>query len=99
MSYLIDTNVLSEIRKGDRAHPRLAAWFAAAAEDALYLSVLALGEIRQGIERVRPRDPAKAAALERWLGRVVAGYSERILGIDTAVAEQWGRLGRSGRCR
>jgi len=93
VSFLLDTNVLSEIRKGNRGDARVAAWFAAVAEDDLYLSVLVLGEIRQGVERLRPRDPAQAAALDRWLGQVSAGFAGRVLGIDAAVAAQWGRLG------
>ena len=93
MSFLLDTNVLSEIRKGNRGDARVATWFAAVAEGDLYLSVLVLGEIRQGVERLRPRDPAQAAALDRWLGQVSAGFAGRVLGIDAAVAAQWGRLG------
>ena len=69
MSYLIDTNIISELRKGDRCDPNLAAWWAAVAEDVLFLSPLVLGEIRKAVELARPRDPAKAEALERWRER------------------------------
>ena len=92
MSYLIDTNIISEIRKGTRCDRQVAAWYASIAEEDLFLSTLVLGEIRRGIELARLRDPDKAAALERWLGQVEAAFGGRVLGIDNAVADQWGRL-------
>ena len=57
-----------------------------------YISVLVLGEIRQGIERVRPRDPAQAAALDRWLAGLLPAYRDRILPVTPAIADEWGRL-------
>ena len=60
MSYLVDTNVISELRKGEKADPAVRAWFASVADDAIFLSVLTVGEIRQGIERIRRRDLAAA---------------------------------------
>ena len=92
MSYLIDTNVISELRKGARADRRVADWFAGLAEDDLYLSVLTIGEIRTGIERIRRRDRRAAASLERWLHEVLEAHRDRILPVDEAVAEEWGRL-------
>lgn len=92
MSFLIDTNVISEIRKGNRCDPGVAAWWADVAEDDLWLSALVLGEIRKGVELARRRDPQKAAALEAWLGEVVAGFADRVLPVDAAVAEEWGRM-------
>ncbi len=92
MSFLIDTNVISEIRKGPRCDEQVAAWYAKVEDAELYLSVLVLGEIRKGIEWARPRDPAKAEALERWLGAVEQGFGSRILPIDRAVADEWGRM-------
>lgn len=92
MSFLIDTNVISEIRKGTRCDPGVAAWWAEVAEDDLWLSALVLGEIRKGVELARRRDPQKAAALEAWLGEVVAGFADRVLPVDAAVAEEWGRM-------
>lgn len=92
MSYLIDTNIIAEVRKGDRCHPRVAHWWASIADDELFLSVLVLGEIRKGIELVRPRDPAKATALERWLNTVAAAFTGRILPVDQAIADEWGRM-------
>ena len=92
MSYLLDTNVLSELRKGRRADPRVGTWFSTVAEEDLWLSVLVIGEIRRGVETVKRRDPRKAAALERWLTRLTRDHADRILPVDRAVAEEWGRL-------
>ena len=93
MSYLIDTNIISEIRKGDRCHPQVSAWWQGVAESDLYLSVLVIGEVRKGIELARRQDPQKAAALERWAGEVVDGFSARILDVTADVADEWGRMG------
>ncbi len=90
--YLLDTRVLSEICKGDRCNARVAAWFASVAAEELYLSVLVVGEVRQGIERLKRREGSRAAALERWLGDLCSAYTDRLLPIDLAVAETWGRL-------
>jgi len=90
--YLVDTNIISEIRKGERCDPQVAHWWAGVDDDDLYLSVLVLGEIRQGIERVRPRDPRKADVLEHWLDRVRGSFGERILPVDDEVAEEWGKM-------
>lgn len=92
MRYLIDTNILSELRKGARADGAVRRWFADSSRCDLYLSVLTLGEIRSGIERIRVRDLAAAEALESWLCRVTTEYSDRILPVDEAVAEAWGRF-------
>ena len=92
MTYLIDTNIISELRKGEGCDPRVAAWYATIADDDLFLSTLVLGEIRKGVERVRPRNAAKAEALEAWLERVETAFEGRLLGVDRAVADQWGRM-------
>ena len=78
MSYLIDTNVISELRKGDRCDPAVAAWWAKVDEDELWTSALVLGEIRRGIELARRRDPQKAKALEAWLEEVISGFGDRV---------------------
>lgn len=88
MTFLVDTNVLSEIRKRDRADLGVRRWFESTAEDALFLSVLVLGEIRQEIERKRKRDPH----LEVWLKGLEGTFGDRILAVDAAVADAWGRL-------
>lgn len=92
MSLLLDTNIFSELRKGAKANARVRSWFAGVAPEEIYLSVLAIGELRRGVELVRRRDSRQADALERWLLRVVKDHEERILVVDGAVAEQWGRL-------
>ena len=92
MSYLLDTNVLSELRKGKRANPRVVAWFEGVADKEVFISVLVLGELRQGVERVRRRDPAAAARLERWLDALATGYADRALPVDDRIADLWGRL-------
>ena len=92
MSYLIDINIISEIRKGARCDVHVSAWYASIADADIFLSTLVLGEIRQGIELARPRDAGKAAALERWLRDVEAAFDGRVLGVDNAVSDQWGRM-------
>lgn len=92
MPFLIDTNVISELRKGERADPGVASWFAELADEEVYLSVLTLGEIRRGIESIRRRDPEGGVALESWLGRVSEAHRDRVLPIDRSIAEEWGRM-------
>ena len=92
MSFLVDTNVISEIRKGARCDAAVASWWATVNEDDLWLSALVLGEIRKWVEIARRRDPQKAAALDAWLGEVTAGFGDRILPVDMAVADEWGRI-------
>lgn len=92
MTWLVDTNIISELCKGPRCHRGVASWWAAADERDLHLSALTLGEIRKGIEALRPRDPIQAQALTVWLDAVRTGFGARVLGVDGAVAETWGRL-------
>ena len=92
MNYLIDTSIISEIRKGDRCDPNIASWYETIEDASLYLSVLAIGEIRKAVERVRPEDSTRARAIENWLKAVDKAYGERILPVDRAVADEWGRL-------
>jgi predicted nucleic acid-binding protein len=95
--FLIDTNVISEIRKGDRANPAVSAWFDAHAAESYFLSVLTLGEIRKGIEQIRGKDAGKATAFEIWLSEIAVSYEGRILGIGLDEAEIWGRLSSGGK--
>jgi len=92
LNYLIDTNIISEVRKGDRCDANVAAWYASIADEDLFLSTLVVGEIRKGVELLRARDAGKATALERWLQDVESAFEGRILGIDNAVSHQWGRM-------
>jgi predicted nucleic acid-binding protein len=92
LNYLLDTNVISEVRKGGKCNPHVARWYDSIDDTEIFLSVLVLGEIRKGIERARPNDPTKARALEKWLAEVTTGFADRILPIDRAIADQWGRM-------
>ncbi len=92
MTFLIDTNIISEVRKGDRCDPAVATWWNGVAEDDLWLSPLVLGEIRKGVELSRRHDSRKADAIEAWLGNLMSGFGDRILPVDAAVAEEWGRM-------
>ena len=94
--FLIDTNVLSELRKGARADVNVRRWFEGIDENSIFLSVLVTGEIRRGIESIRKRDPRAASALERWLDKVMEAHSERVLPVDAATADEWGRLDARG---
>ena len=91
--FLLDTNVISELRKGVRASSRVRAWFEAQLGSDIYLSVLTLGEMRRGLERIRRRDEASATALEKWLERLKREYSDRLLAVTERIADRWGRLG------
>lgn len=93
MKYLLDTNVIAELRKGTRANAKVRAWFATLGPDAIFLSVLTIGEIRRGIENLRQRDLAAARALDSWVLRLVTEHDERILPVDLPIVEEWGRLG------
>lgn len=91
--YLVDTNVISEARKGARADPGVRAFFREAAPDALYLSVQTLGEIRRGLENIRHRgDADQARRLEEWLLGILSGYADRVLDFDADCAQVWGGL-------
>jgi predicted nucleic acid-binding protein len=92
VTFLLDTNVVSEVRKGRRMDPHVRAWDAATRDDDKYLSVLTLGEIRRGIERIRRRDAHQARALDNWLRILVHQYVDHVLPVDASVAEEWGRL-------
>ena len=92
MNYLLDTNVIFELRKGDKCHPAVADWWARVSENELYLSTLVIGEIRKGVELARAKDPHKADVLERWLGEIASAFADRILPIGSDVADEWGRM-------
>lgn len=90
--YLLDTNVVSELRKGRRTNPKVLIWFGAVDEAELFVSVLLFGEVRSGIERILARDPAQAGVLERWLTGLESNYEDRVLPVTLAIADRWGRL-------
>jgi toxin FitB len=91
VTYLLDTNILSETRKRQAA-TGVTDWIAATPPELLHVSVLTLGEIEHGIVRIRGRgDHEQAVGLERWLREVELGFADRILPITLPVASAWGR--------
>ena len=93
MKFLLDTNIISEIRKRDRAHPNVIRWLAHTAVDEVGTSVLVLAEIRHGIELKRRNDPEQAKALDRWFSEMRVRLGDRVLPIDAPIAEAWALLG------
>ena len=93
--YLIDTNVISEARKQGRANPGVIAFLeqVAARDEAVYLSVVSVGELRRGVELIRNRgDVPQAQLLEAWLTDILDQYGDNILASDSETAQVWGRL-------
>jgi len=91
--YLLDTNVLSEIRKGPlRAQATVYQWWLSMHNQELFLSVMTLGEIRKGIDWLAHRDAPQALVLEQWLAKVKHAFRDRLLEITPSIAECWGRL-------
>jgi predicted nucleic acid-binding protein len=86
VSWLLDTNVLSEAR---RRTPAAVTWLRAVDPAALFISVITVGEIAKGIAQRARTDTVGAALLEAWLDALRTGYSDRILGIDQAIAVAW----------
>ena len=89
--FLIDTDVLSALRRRDRS-PGVVQWISDQRTTDLYLSVVSVGEVERGIVRRRRRDPASAQMLAAWLDGVLALYGERILAVDLSTARRRGRL-------
>ena len=87
--YLLDTNIVSELRRA-RPNAAVVAWLGAVRDEHLYLSAVTVGEIQAGIEIKREQDPARAEALEGWLELVLATYS--VLPVDAAAFREWARL-------
>lgn len=92
MRFLLDTNVISELRKGRRGHPNVVEWAESADARDLATSILVLGEIRRGIELKRLQDPRQAEGLDRWVAQMRAGLEDRVLPVDEAIADLWARL-------
>jgi predicted nucleic acid-binding protein len=93
--YLIDTNVISEIRKGQQANHGVRQFFSQvkAQGTPLFLSVITVGELRRGVELIRHRgDLEQAKRLERWLDNLLTDYEQAVLPIDHEIAQLWGRL-------
>lgn len=93
MPYLLDTSVVSELRKGPRCDANALGWFEALDDEDVFLSVLVVGEIERGIERIRGRDPRSATRLRRWLSNLVTTFDDRILPVTRSIARTWGKMG------
>jgi len=91
--FLLDTNVVSEVRKKERCDRRVDAWTKSIPQNQDFLSVLVVGELKRGAALKRRNDPATADALEQWIARLTQLYGERILPVTLEVAQEWGRLG------
>ena len=91
MKFLLDTNVVSEARR-PQGNADVRSWLSSAPGDSLFLSVLTVGEIRRGIERLRRRDEVQASVLEQWLDTLRRDYADRLLPVTSDIAEEWGRL-------
>ncbi len=89
--YLVDTVVLSALRRRDR-HPKLVTWVARQRTGDLYLSVITIGEIERGIALQRGKNEEFARLLAKWLDQMLAVYGDRVLPVDTETAKRWGRL-------
>jgi len=93
--YLIDTNIISEMRKGKKADAGVQAFFENVVSNNIttYLSVITVGELRRGIEKIRYRNDEKQAdMLDAWLGKILSSYSSNILNFDKEAAQVWGYL-------
>ncbi|WP_088286459.1 type II toxin-antitoxin system VapC family toxin [Kineosporia sp. A_224] len=91
MSYLLDTNIVSEVRK-PRPDPSVVAWIGATRPDRLSISAMVVGELRRGAALIRRRDPVQAEALDAWVDQTVRSFADRILPVTAEVADVWGRL-------
>jgi hypothetical protein len=87
--YLLDTNVVSEMRK-QKPHGAVVAWLTDLRDEQVFLSAVTMGELQAGIELTRRQDPEKAMEIERWVDQLEASY--QILPMDTASFREWGRL-------
>ena len=87
--YLLDTNVVSELRKS-KPHGAVLAWIGAADDTSLFLSAVTIGEIQAGIEKTRELDPVKADEIEAWLEQLAVSYN--VLPMDAPAFREWGRL-------
>jgi hypothetical protein len=92
VKFLLDTNVISEIRKRDRAHPNVARWVARTPVKDIGTSVVVLAEIRRGIELKRRSDSRQAELLDRWFAQMRTRLGDRVLPIDEPIAEAWAIL-------
>ena len=89
--FLLDTNVISAVRRPERA-PQVATWLRGKAESDLYLSAITIGEIARGVSKAARNDPEFARDLQTWLDRTIELFADRILAFGAEDARIWGRL-------
>jgi toxin FitB len=94
LNYLLDTNVVSEIRKGAQGHAQVMSWWKSTKAPQVYLSVLSLGEIREGILKIKHKDGNRARRLEIWLAGLRHFFSNRLVPVDESVAMMWADVRR-----
>jgi predicted nucleic acid-binding protein len=87
--YLIDTNVISELRK-TKPHGAVAAWFASVSKEAISIPAVVIGEIQAGVEKTRRLDAAKALEIEQWLEKILIFYT--VIPMDASIFREWARL-------
>jgi predicted nucleic acid-binding protein len=92
VKFLLDTNIISEIRKRERAHAGVARWVAQTPVTEIGTSVIVLAEIRRGIELKRRTDPKQATSLDQWFAQMRSRLEDRVLSVDEPVAEAWALL-------
>jgi len=92
MAFLLDTNVVSELRKAARCSRSVLRWYGNSLGEEMFISVVVFGELRCGIERLRPRDPATAHSLEQWMRGLKMTFADRILPVTLEICDQWGHL-------
>lgn len=95
--YLLDTNIVSELRKGSRCDTNVAHWHSTLDPNSTRISVLVIAEIRRGIELLRKKDAPQAAHLDKWLSGLRKGFSSKILPVDEQIAEKWGIINSTHR--
>jgi predicted nucleic acid-binding protein len=91
MPFLVDANVLSELRKADRCTPSVRRWYTSVQFDELYLSVIVWGELRSGVEKLRRRNAQGAQVLDLWLRGLLAAHKEQILPVTLPICDVWAR--------
>jgi predicted nucleic acid-binding protein len=92
VNVLVDTNVVSELKRGRNGDPFVVAWFSTLSPERIFTSVVVLGEIRRGIELIARRDKPQAAVLERWYESMRQRLGNRVLDIDERVMTTWAKI-------
>ena len=87
--YLLDTNVISEVRK-PKPHGAVIAWLQSVPDNGLFISALTLGELQAGVERTRRQDVEKAASIEAWIDQIAEAYE--VIPMDAPIFREWARL-------